>query len=294
MQTEIKTKYRKSLSSHNEVAHIWAQRSQPEGKSGNMFFEGDSIWSYGKHFKIAQFIENKGQTYVLFNSHNYSISTSKHKSLVHRAANHFNSFTIPELPYYDNMTLVDHEENMRYYMRNAEENIEKSARARKYPEFDLNRAVSYIDEMNKYATFFDIELNTEQKELVRRMNDGSLLNEEQKAAIKQKDQERRKAAIEKNKKEIAEWIEGIGYSIPSSVDKIFLRRKGDNVETSHGAVVPALEARVLYRSIKGGKDVRGAQIGYYTVREFTGKVLKVGCHKLEISEIDRFAETQNW
>jgi hypothetical protein len=58
--------------------------------------------------------------------------------------------------------------------------------------------------------------------------------------------------------------------------------------------VPALEARLLYQALKGGIYVKGRQIGHYYVSSFNGKVLHIGCHKLEITEINRFAKSQNW
>jgi len=49
-----------------------------KGKGSNMFIEGDTIYSYGYHFKIA--VRYNG--YCLFNSKSYSHSTSKHQSYV--------------------------------------------------------------------------------------------------------------------------------------------------------------------------------------------------------------------
>ncbi len=63
------------LSSHSEVAHFWANRIQSEVHSGNVFFEGDSIYSYGTHFELARRVKPH---VVLFNPESYSSSTSKH------------------------------------------------------------------------------------------------------------------------------------------------------------------------------------------------------------------------
>ena len=72
---------RTSLKNHAEVAHFWANQVQEEGRAGNMFFEGDVIYSYGKHFPIATFTTTpSGQKVILFNAASYSISTSQHQS----------------------------------------------------------------------------------------------------------------------------------------------------------------------------------------------------------------------
>jgi len=48
---------RRVLRSNADVAHVWAQQVQDEERSGNMFFEGDTIYSYGHHFPIARFVK---------------------------------------------------------------------------------------------------------------------------------------------------------------------------------------------------------------------------------------------
>lgn len=275
------TRYRKSLSSHNEVAHIWAQQSQYEGHAGNMFFKGQSIFSYGRHFEIARFIDND---VVLFTSKSYSVSTSKHKSITYRAINHKKVFTVPYF--------IDHSGNIKHYTDNAQAHIKKAAKSRKYAEYELKSAEDFINEMKEYAEYFNIELRDESLNLVQLLENNTLLSEETKQKIKQAEADKRKAEAEKKKEEIQEWLNGERYSL--NTDKIYLRRKDDIVQTSHGADVPVLEARLLYHAVKNGLDVKGKTIGYYTVISFNGKVLTIGCHKLTIEEINRFAATQNW
>ena len=62
-----------------DVARAW--REGNKAKSGNMFTDGITIWSYGTHFPIATKLKN-GK--ILFNIDGYSRSTSKHKSFVER------------------------------------------------------------------------------------------------------------------------------------------------------------------------------------------------------------------
>lgn len=77
----MKTKFNNS-----ELTHVWANQTQTHGKGSNMFFEHDSIYSYGYHFKLAQHVTNKdGQKCVFFNDRQYSNSTSKQQALVWRS-----------------------------------------------------------------------------------------------------------------------------------------------------------------------------------------------------------------
>jgi hypothetical protein len=77
------------------VAHVWAQRRQDSGKSGNgnFYFEGPFLYSYGSHFLVGYALPD-GR--ALLNSDGYSISTSRHKSYAWGAVRG-RSFHVPNL-----------------------------------------------------------------------------------------------------------------------------------------------------------------------------------------------------
>jgi hypothetical protein len=83
---------KKVFSDISEVAHKWANQLQEDARnSGNFFFEGDTIYSYGRHFPIAKHIENaQGEKAILFTERTYSVTTSKHVQVVRSAVNHKN------------------------------------------------------------------------------------------------------------------------------------------------------------------------------------------------------------
>jgi hypothetical protein len=69
-----------------EVAKRFSE-GETKGASGNMFIDRDTIYSYGYHFPIARMTElqdTEGRNIVLFTSRDYSNTTAKHKSYVHR------------------------------------------------------------------------------------------------------------------------------------------------------------------------------------------------------------------
>lgn len=81
------------------------------------------------------------------------------------------------------------------------------------------------------------------------------------------------------------------------LDFELLRIQGDRVQTSRGAVVPLINARILLRMIEAGKDVIGERVGHFTVnnvenaRLYEGnsipkedKVITIGCHRILLSE----------
>lgn len=69
---------------NREVCHVWAQQNQSEGYGSkkNIFFEGRTIYSYGRHFPMATFIN---PDLIMINSDSYSVSTTRHQSYVYRA-----------------------------------------------------------------------------------------------------------------------------------------------------------------------------------------------------------------
>lgn len=75
------------------VCHHWASGNRDSGKGFNVYFEGREIYSYGSHFMLGY---RMGPSLFFLNSSGYSISTSKHKSYVWRAA-HGEIFHVPNL-----------------------------------------------------------------------------------------------------------------------------------------------------------------------------------------------------
>ena len=77
----------------DEVAHVWASRTQEIGKAGNVNFIGNSIYSY-RWWEMARFMEIKGETIVLIRNWSYSSNTSKHMRYVWSALRGLNYRTI--------------------------------------------------------------------------------------------------------------------------------------------------------------------------------------------------------
>lgn len=72
------------MATHASVATRWVAGHDKQAKGYAMFFDGDTIYSYGYHFAIARFIDTPKGRVCLFNSEGYSVSTAKHKTLVWR------------------------------------------------------------------------------------------------------------------------------------------------------------------------------------------------------------------
>lgn len=68
------------------VAHLWANESQESANGSNFYFEGESIYSYGRHFEVGRIVRNKrGEKAYLINDTYYSSTTSRHQYYVREA-----------------------------------------------------------------------------------------------------------------------------------------------------------------------------------------------------------------
>ena len=74
------------FSSNSELSKVWANQTQQRGRASNMFFDGETIYSYGHHYQIAHFIDApNGQKVCFINSNGFSNSTAKHTNHVLRS-----------------------------------------------------------------------------------------------------------------------------------------------------------------------------------------------------------------
>lgn len=278
----------------SEVAHLWASQAQTNARnSGNFYFNGLTIYSYGSHFPIAQ-IWDKDNTIVFFTSRSYSNTTAKHKGVVHYAINHKKIFTLPDVDLNSKWDQdARHETNKNYYLNSIEALIKKQKKARKYnymPEIE-----NLLNEFREYINLFKLagKLIKAEKELltinVNTLFEGCNFTELRAKKEKQKTDKQIKEA----KKWLFHWSGGL--HLKYKANKVYLRynKLNDEIETSKGARVPARESKILFDRIQAGKDIKGYQIGYYTVISLNG-VLKIGCHEIERDEIKRIAKLLNW
>ena len=278
---------RKGFSNHHEVCHIWAQQKQSEGKASRIFFEDKSIYSYGRHFEMARFI---GANTVFITTRKYSVTTAKHLSLVRRAVSHKTVFEVP--------SFTDHAENVQHYIELARESFDKAKRARTPPPPPLGVAKNTVTVLREYLEQFPTPIPESHAELWTALDHGTYLDGEVQAQLLKKEREARKAELdsqrlarearEREEQELLEkWIAGeIGYGFFSAMR---LRVRENEVETTHGAKVPLIEARKLYRALKAGINVAGQHIGHYTVTRLDQEEIIIGCHRIPLAEIERIA-----
>lgn len=285
------------FSSHNECAHIWASQSQYEGRGSRVFFEGQVIYSYGRHFPVARFAPEFGDV-VLFTNRGYSNSTAKHKSLI-RAA-------IPSrfaVVYCDDPT------------RNAEYNLGKWQKTVDYLRLDFatkkhkitrgNLAVEIFKNCES-AIIYCMALNIPAPEWTNETNEEMTARDIVYELAKAREAKREAARVErerllaiKSAANLAAWENGEtvwhdGFHLHSTR----LRIKDDQIETSRGAKIPVSDALALWpllcRARSTGKTIeaglRSIRLGAYQFNSFDGKTLIVGCHSIEWDQLAKMAD----
>ncbi len=97
---------------------------------------------------------------------------------------------------------------------------------------------------------------------------------------------------------IKDWREGHNVNPPRN--PVMLRRVGDEVETSMGALVPYEEGRRTYlfasRLRQKGWHKNGDQfkVGHYELEAVNENGIVAGCHRITWSELTRFAFMEGW
>jgi hypothetical protein len=296
----MKTKF-----TNSELSHVWANQTQSHGKGSNMFFEHDTIYSYGYHFKIAKYVKNYlGQDAILMNHKSYSNTTRKHQYLVSRAIPQ-NVSVFNVVSFFENIetSTIAHKDNLTHYINQSQslQNLTLKANSRKL-EY-LNSLNNQIDIIEKYCAFFNIDslrkfdpilgqglsLQERYNSLKEWFINYSYSNELKQWKEKQKAKELK--ALEKAKEKAKESIELFRQfkisSIYANLGHYLLRfnKESQMIETSGGVKMPKPLFISAYKRLIRNELEKGQHIGSYTFNGVDGEIVSVGCHKIPITEI---------
>lgn len=296
------------VKSHDTVAHEFAHQAARNNRARgfNMFYDGDTLYSYGAHFPIARFTvrSDNGETVLLFTTRTASVSTAKHLGIARRACSH-----LPQM-HVDNVnatTEADHAANADEMARCFQVNLERAARRRNasYADFDLADAERIRTTHAEYCAAFGVD----RPALVYPEKFAELRADIERRRAEQA--ERGRVAREKRDREAAErmaellprWRAGERVSLPYTGSGVYLLRvAGENVETSGGARFPVSDALAAYPllcrlrklaaergSLPAMPDGRSVKLGHYRIDHVNAQGVRAGCHFIEWSEIDRVA-----
>jgi hypothetical protein len=271
------------FSNAQDCVHAFAQRETPQGRSGNVFFYGDKIYSYGYHYLLAEFIDDKT---IVINNSGYSNTTSKHIDYVRSGTRQYKQFFTMNCE----IGLV-HMRVLKFK--------DKLTNARK-PEIYINQILGVFDSLNEFIQYTknknipkDVRYK-EIKKIVKAIQDQPQEYKDKLAAAKKKAELAKKR---KEQKQIKETLTKFyNYEVNSfrigDTDYLRLSRDGECVETSQYVKVSVDEARTLYKAICNGVDIRGHRISNYTVNSING-TLKIGCHNINMESVHKVGKLIN-
>jgi len=278
---------RKSLSNHEEVAHIWAQQNQENGYAGHMTFHGPTLYSYG-HYWIGHFATPE---VALLRSDTYSVSTAQHISKAQRASQHKTQFTVP--------SQGNHNINTEFFMEEIKKNVIKISRARSNKIYWIDALVRQEKTLKDYLRLFDEKINTDTKQaaltLVTAPNHKALIeaNREETARLRIIQAAQREAIEVKQAGNLERWKAGENlhgeYRYQGQTMALRLNREHRTIETTSHATVSLPDVIHLYRAIQARKPLHGLKVGQFTVTgvDEQAYAIKIGCHTIPLSEIPR-------
>jgi hypothetical protein len=290
-----------------EVFHLWANQSQDHAHNSTR-----SVWfnyaiAYSYSTPIGRVVTNaRGERAYLVTARTYSMTTSsKHMPALFRAIGGartiFRVFEVGRGGMNDHDSAWTPEQPEREVVRYAERIAElegKAKRARTNRAWYTQRATELKLEAAAYCQFFDVasEFTPEVIERLTRAleHDRALRIEHE----RERDARARKERAERYEVAAPLWRSreiSQHYALNDGPVMLRLSADGSEVETSHGARVPLVAARLAYRALHTpGLDMAGMQLGSYRVNSVSAETLVVGCHHIPRQEIEQLAGSLGW
>jgi hypothetical protein len=273
------------FSSTADLAHAWASQNYPQGRSGNIFFNNKTIYSYGYHFPIAKFVTNSnGDEVVLFTERGYSNSTAKHIGKVRAACSN-------DKRIYCYNPEASHNDNFSFWIREADASIVKLKAARK-PELYIRELEQTRLAAEKYAEFFAIEIPQPLLDALSCVDKEKmeLYSETKRKATEAREEKAKQdalARLEKAKKDfkvaLKKWLNfetNYLHKGSNKFDFVRFNKDSNRWETSQAVQIPFELGRRLFDDIFLSRLKVDDKVLDFTVRE-VGKIIRIGCHTYE-------------
>jgi hypothetical protein len=261
----------KKVVSNHDVAHLFALQSQSEAMNPNrsFYFEGTELFSYGRHFCIAKFVDANT---LLFTERGYSNTTAKQINYARQATGHIKTIFCP-------FPSGSHAENFNWWIARANEQLELLKRSRK-PEKYIAELLYIENKAKIYSEYFGIEVDSKLQALVS-IQDKEKAEEYSREAARE-EQER---IAKTHKKELILFREFKRNSIYTRNGFDYIRVDFDHFETSQGVKIPIAVGLRFYELLSAGKITAGEKLMQYEVRDINKESISIGCHTITFKEI---------
>lgn len=284
------------FSNSDQVLHLWANQSQSDARAHNVFFEGVSCYSYGRHYELGRIVDYKGIKVAMINDRGYSVTTSKHIRQAMSAASHMPMVCSHDLgaEYIGQALLKKQDEliaelfevlNRRSFWKGATYGFNSED----YETLNINEFNATCLKLGFDKLTIDVSdefwslLNSHvQLKLKRQAELNSPEELAKKDALREKRAEKQ---LQKARVDLQAWT--LGGPLVESIRQLpiqAIRIVGDRVETSKGAQVMLRDANILLSRVISGKAKPGEGIGSFTLNRVDGDRVIIGCHILSLSQ----------
>lgn len=263
----------KKVVSNHDVAHLFALQSQSEAYNPNrsFYFEGTELFSYGRHFCIAKFVDANT---LLFTERSYSNTTAKQINYAWQATSHIKKI-------FCGFPAGSHAENFNWWIARANEQLELLKRSRKPEKYVAE--LLYIENKAKiYSEYFGIPVDSKLQSLVS-IQDKEKAEEYSREAAREEQERIAKA----HKKELILFREFKRDTIYTRNGLDYIRFNFDYFETSQGVKIPTAIGLRFYELLSAGKITAGEKLMQYEVRDINKENISIGCHTITFKEIKK-------
>ena len=282
------------MKTNSEISHIWANNLEYKGKQGSLFFNGNTIYSYGSHFPIAKHLDNET---VLFTNRSYSNSTAKHINLVRSAIQH-------KTIIYCNNPGNSHNSNIENFILQITNEANKLIKAKK-PEIYI-QGIEYIkNDLNKYLTYFKIKLTKKQIDSIDIKTKEDYAKKVE--LLKVKEAKEKQLIINKGKKLFPVFVNQFRNGLKNEftyTEKEILNTyytsinspsifkiENDNLVSNKGVKIPLKIAKKYLDRYFNNALKPMDKITDFIVNEVNNNFIKIGCHYITRSELDYLKQT---
>ncbi len=271
----------KTVFDNYSCIHTFAQQAQDNGRTsnGNIFFEGKKIYSYGYHYLLGEFID---ENTILINDKGYSNSTAKHIGILRSATSQYRQF-------YKTKTDID------YLHTHILSHLKTKLAAARKPQIYLSEIYSLNETLNTFLEYTKQKTKAKKNKKYRDIvNFVNKLKRNEATSIEALQQYRKKE-VEQRKKQNAKQLKEklskfeayeINYFKVGENDYLRISKDATKIETSQGVKIDIQEAQRYLKVLNSGVNMRGEKIGNFITRSFD-KLLKIGCHTFDPTEIKR-------
>jgi hypothetical protein len=317
----------KTVFENSMVAHVWANQSQPEGRShnGNFWFRDRALYSYRTPIAVMH-LDKDGARVALLTSESYSTTTQGHKADMRRAVDYGNSVPYFEVPHigasggrHRENGADMHGANLAHFSKQYEDTKARLRRARDVYSYDSLREIA--ETAARYVSVFGVDdailpdmphaTDTAAIQAFREDRDARLNTPEMRAKRERerekreerkarKEEDARRERFEREAKSRADWLAGVAVYFRGTDENggALLRIRDENLETSQGASVPLAHAVKAFRMVKRCRDAseqwhrngHTIRVGHFQVDSIDAAGnMRAGCHRINWPEIERIA-----